>query len=176
MRVLFSVLIVFSLMFFIGCNENKDTPQEEEYIEIPQEGTIDYKREILPSIAGYIDSTAQSSLNRIVSSEIKSDNKSKFVAVIYELSNGDLESLNFHFEGEYIQEKLSIQHPFIVSCECDENCKNCGFKTTDEGVICGCMADVDSPCNLKVSTFQHIDFYETFHERGYAVLTHIGFH
>jgi hypothetical protein len=157
--------LVIALNFITSCDETKEIP-EETVDNIKTVDESDYKKSVLPSIIGYIFET-KNGIAEVISQELKSDDKSTFAALVIKLASGEVMSVNFHFKGEYNQTELSLNHPFIVICESDGDCKNCGFKTTDVGVECACAEKgKSSPCMLTIDHITDFDFYENYHSIG----------
>ncbi|MDT3738161.1 MAG: hypothetical protein RO257_01530 [Candidatus Kapabacteria bacterium] len=169
--------ILFGLLFtflITSCNETKDLPEETP--EQNKQGVTsgDYVQSALPSLVGYI-SEKKGGISQIISHELKSDLKSSFVALIYKTDKGDIGAVNFHFSGEYNKTGLSVKHPFIVSCESDDDCNSCGFKTTDEGTVCGCgLEGKSSPCLLAVDHVTDYDFFANYNDSGLEIIKKLG--
>jgi hypothetical protein len=168
------LLILGISLAIISCNE-QDKPVQEPEEESVNMAHGDYESSVLPSIVGYFNEV-KGGISRLISYEAKSDSKSKYLAVILETSNADIISVNFHYEGQYNQSELSMSHPFIVICESDENCNNCGFKETAEGTICACNEqNNENPCMLSIDHVTDFDFYDNYHELGKELIPNLSY-
>lgn len=168
------LILIINFVFLSSCREEIDLPKENQENPKTEVNIGEYTNTVLPSLIAYADET-YNGIEKIISYELKSDNKSQFIAMIFKKTNGDIQAINFHFDGEYNGSKLSVNHPFIVICESDGKCKDCGFKTTDVGVVCGCNdPKIESPCILTIDHIDDIDFYANFHEKGLELINKFG--
>jgi hypothetical protein len=168
------IFFTAALLFVMSCTEKKELPEENQDAPKTNVDIGKYSQTVLPSLIGYIYET-YNGIGKIISYELKSDNKSQFIALVFQKTDSGIQSINFHFEGEYNGTKLSVNNPFLVICECDDLCKDCGFKTTAEGVVCGCMNEkVDSPCVLTIDHITDFDFYANYHKMGLDLFKEYG--
>jgi hypothetical protein len=165
-----TVLSITIGLLISACNENKDNPEVEAKQNSEKSVQPDYVKTTLPSILGYIFET-YNGISRVISHEAKSDSKSKYIAVVFETTQGDISAINYHYEGEYNQTELTQHHPFLVVCKKDNDCSDCGFQVTDEGTICGCNDKTkESPCMLEIDHVTDYDFYGNYHELGIGLI------
>lgn len=171
----YSAVFVFSLFLLVSCNEkNEAIKEEQKEVNEPKGVSGPYTKQILPSLIGYIFES-QGGIGKVISYENTSDNKSKYIAFTYETVNGEIESINYHYEGNYNNSELSVQHPFLVLCVSDADCKDCGFIVSEEGTMCGCNdKSKESPCYLKIDHITDFDFYANYHDLGLELLGELG--
>lgn len=161
----FALLITVPLII-VSCSGQKDKSELDAKSKAEQNENQDYLKTTMPSLLGYIHET-YNGISRVISYEDKSDRKSKYIAIVFETTQGDISAINYHYEGEYNNSVLTQQHPFLVLCKKDNGCKDCGFQVTDEGTICGCNDKTnENPCMLEIDHITDFDFYANYHELG----------
>ncbi|GAB1370522.1 hypothetical protein MASR1M45_05830 [Candidatus Kapaibacterium sp.] len=173
----FTTILIFVVgLLFISCGEGKkDSPEAPKQSADAKIDKANYTQTILPSLIGYIYET-YNGIGNIISHELKKDNKSTFIALVYQKADGKIQSVNFHFEGNYNNTELTINHPFLVLCNCDKACDDCRFTTNEENqVMCGCnKSEIESPCDLEIDHITDFDFYANYHDLGLEISREFG--
>lgn len=169
------IILILSVFIILSCNESEEIPGDETVDLQSNISESEYVEKILPSIIGYFNE-AKGGLHKVISHSAKSDSKSKYINVIFETTSSEIAEVNFHYEGEYNQTSLSVHNPFMVICEAHDDCNNCGFKTTDEGTVCGCNIEGrESPCQLTIDHIIDFDFYANYHQVGLELMEMIQY-
>ncbi|MBX3043970.1 MAG: hypothetical protein KIT33_08345 [Candidatus Kapabacteria bacterium] len=168
----FIILVLLSVSMIISCSETEKVIEDETDNSNAEVSKFDgdFTKSIIPSTIAYFNEV-KGGLSRVISFEEKSDSKSKYVSFVMETTKGEIFQANVHYEGEYNQSELTALHPFIVICESDDDCKNCGFQTTEEGTMCGCNTPgSESPCVLSIDHVTDYNFYINYHDLGMDLL------